>query len=206
MKKAIYTAIFGNYDKFQEAKYINNDYDYHLFTDDRNIQSDIYKIHILSGDALKAREIKLLPFNYLPNYDYSVWMDGNIVQCRDMNDLKSTQTTDFMTMKHHIRGCIYEELQACIDLNKGSVDIMQKQINKYQRNGFRPNMGLIASGLLFRHHTDKVKQLCKNWWDEVKTGSLRDQLSFNYILDQQIDLLPFSVLKSHFIYTGHHQR
>ena len=204
MKKAIYTAIFGNYDKFTQCLYDNDDYDYHLFTDNPNIKSGLYKIHLLEGDAHKAREIKLLPHKYLPSYDYSVWMDGNIVQTRNINQLVSRQRTDIMTMKHPHRSCIYDEATECIAMHKDKATTIQSQMERYKQVKFQANMGLIASGLLFRKHSPKVKTLCENWMAELQKGSIRDQLSFNYVLNQPIDLLPFSVLRTHFIYSGHH--
>jgi len=202
-KKAIYTAIFGNYDKFTKCLYDNEDYDYHLFTDNPAIKSNLYKIHLLNGDARKAREIKILPHKFLPDYDYSVWMDGNIIQARNINELVKKQTTGLMTMKHPLRSCIYSEAAECIAMNKDSAKIINTQISRYRNKNFSENMGLIATGLLFRKHTPAIQRLCSNWWHELKTGSLRDQLSFNYVLNQPINLLPFSVLKTHFIYKGH---
>lgn len=206
MKKAIYTAIFGNYDTFSPPEYINRDYDYHLFTDNKNIKHPAFKIHVLPGNARKAREIKILAHKYLPAYDYTIWMDGNMIQCRNINQLAEKQVNDFMTMKHHIRNCIYDEANECIAMRKDDLKIINRQIGRYRKTHYPSNMGLIASGLLFRKHTKIVQTLCENWHNELKQGSLRDQLSFNYVLNQPIDLLPCSVLKTHFLYSGSHNK
>jgi len=205
MKKAIYTAIFGNYDTHIRPLYINDNYDYHLFTDNPQIKSNVYKIHLLQGDARKSREIKLLSHKYLPNYDYTIWHDGNMVQCRNIDELANLQQTNFMTMKHPYRNCIYDEANECINLNKDSSETIQAQVKFYKSQKFKSNMGLIASGLLFRKNTSQVQQLCESWHTQLQLYSLRDQISFNYILNQTIDLLPFSVLKTHFKYAGNHK-
>lgn len=204
MKKAIYTAIFGDYDYFKEPEYNNDDYDYHLFTDNRNIKSNKYTIHILNGDVRKAREIKLLHHKYLLDYDFSIWLDGNIIQKCNINQLADKQRADFMCMKHPKRNCIFDEANACLDMNKGNIETIQSQMIRYRKKGFPANMGLIASGILFRKHTKKVNEMCENWYKQLQQGSYRDLLSFNYILNQEIDLLPFSVLKTHFSYSGLH--
>ena len=40
---------------------------------------------------------------------------------------------------------------------------------------------LLSSGVLYRRHTDsEVIKVMEDWWVEIKRGSKRDQLSFNY--------------------------
>ena len=110
-----------------------------------------------------------------------------------------------MTMKHPRRSCIYTEASKCIAMRKDYPDVIKKQMKYYKQNGFKKNMGLVATGLLFRKHTKQMQLMCENWHEQLKLYSLRDQLSFNYILKQPIDLLPYSILKTHFIYSGHHK-
>ncbi len=59
---------------------------------------------------------------------------------------------------------------------------MLAQISRYKQENYPANNGLISGGILLRnHHSSKIKETMEHWWNEVKNGSRRDQLSFNYV-------------------------
>ena len=54
-------------------------------------------------------------------------------------------------------------------------------MERYVNEQYPPNNGLIVSGVMFRKHNKKdVINCMETWWTELKYGSRRDQLSFNY--------------------------
>jgi hypothetical protein len=61
-------------------------------------------------------------------------------------------------------------------------NVIQKQIEKYQSEGFSDDLGLFSTTCLARRHTSEVKKLQSLWWNEICEGSKRDQLSFTYCL------------------------
>ena len=64
---------------------------------------------------------------------------------------------------------------------KDNPSIITEQMNKYIKEQYPPNNGLIVSGVMFRKHNEKDIIKCMElWWEELKYGSKRDQLSFNY--------------------------
>ena len=84
MKKVIYTAITGKYDNLQEPEYIPKGYDFICFTDHKiNKSNSIWNIkHILplyNDNTRVARKYKILPHRFLPEYDLSIWIDGNFI-------------------------------------------------------------------------------------------------------------------------------
>ena len=62
-------------------------------------------------------------------------------------------------------------------------------IRKLKSKGYKKNQGLAMTGIIIRKHTERIKRLNEKWWAEVCRGSKRDQLSFNYIFDQEITYL-----------------
>lgn len=204
-KKAIYTAIIDNYDTIEIPRYINPDYSYILFTN-KDIKSDFWEVRKVEGSGVKlARHIKIRHDIYLPEYEFSVWMDANIIQNHDINTF-DIGTNDMMTMKHPSRDCIYDEVQACINFNKDDDWKMAKQTFRYRNQGYPEHNGLIASGVLFRWHNLPVKRLMKSWDYEVAAHSHRDQLSFNFCLSKQplkLGLLPYYILNTHFLMKRH---
>ena len=84
MKIAIYTAIFGDKDDLKEP--INYKFcdqiDYFLITDNRDINSECYKIlhkQAVYDDVTKnARYYKVIGIEEFKNYDCIIWHDANL--------------------------------------------------------------------------------------------------------------------------------
>ena len=53
-------------------------------------------------------------------------------------------------------------------------------MQRYTREGFPANYGLVDTAVLLRRHTPKVEEFCRLWWQQLQIGSRRDQLSFTY--------------------------
>lgn len=199
MSKVIYTSIFGNYDYLEKPKFIPNGFDFVCFTDS-DMKSDFWqikKVTPLYGDSTRnARKYKLLPHRFLSQYDVSIWMDGNFLIRDDLNELLDRYLSDknFACHDHNNcildpRDCVYQEAEAILWLGKNDPNkkfkdepsVIKKQIDGYFNEGYPHNNGLIVSGVLLRKHNEKdVIRTMERWWEEVKYGSKRDQLSFDY--------------------------
>ena len=60
--------------------------------------------------------------------------------------------------------------------------IIQKQVERYKKEGFPINFGLAETSVVIRKHNDpSCIKLDEDWWLEMKHGSRRDQLSLNYV-------------------------
>jgi len=194
-KIAIYTAIFGPYDgllpqpKFPGVDYI-------CFTD-QPFKSKTWEIRrvepIFEDSTRNSRRIKINPHLFLPNYEISIFIDGNYLIVKDVNLLiKEQLMNDPMLVFDHnqasdARNCVYDEYESIIQLRKKTgkqkddPSIMLKQIERYKAEGYPKQNGLIFSAVLVRrHHHPEVIKLMECWWNELSNCSKRDQLSFNY--------------------------
>ena len=187
-KKAVYTAITGNYDVLKKPSVTNPGWDYICFTDNAQTQSDFWRVVMMSESALdpirKARKHKILPHVFLPEYDCSLWIDGNFDIVGDIDSFISDYKTggSMIGIIHPERDCIYDEVYACIELAKDNTGLMLQQAEEYKAEGFPAHYGLIASGVLYREHGDKkMLKVMEDWWHEVENKSRRDQLSFDYV-------------------------
>lgn len=212
MKKIVYTAIIGDYDHLLVPSQSNRDYEYILFTNNKNLKSDFWKVILVENEGLSdkklARLIKIRPDLYLPKHDLSVWLDANIIQNCDLKEFEDLVVGhDMLTMKHPSRDCIYKEVLACFNYKKDSLELMDKQTERYIKEGYPKNNGLISSGIMFRWNNRSVKRLMKRWSYEVLEYSHRDQLSFNYCLSKFNDFNlvchDYSMLRTHFHYIRH---
>lgn len=83
-KLAVYIVIVGNYDTLKDPKFVDDNCDYICFTDNEEFWSDTWQIcHMREeGEWLdkirKQRMYKVLPHKFLPEYKYSVYIDGNV--------------------------------------------------------------------------------------------------------------------------------
>jgi hypothetical protein len=207
-KRVIYTSIFGGYDELVEPEFKPTGWDFVCFTD-RDFTSETWEIRksipLYSDNTRNARRYKLLPHRFLSNYDISIWTDGNIITVGDVNNLITTylQNSTMVNFDHmqcgayDMRNCIYDEAKTILDAGdmwisrtpergkkcyKDNPDLIRKQMDRYNKDGYPKQNGLISSGVLVRKHNEiDVIEISENWWEEVKSGSKRDQLSFNYV-------------------------
>lgn len=191
-KVAIYTAIFGRYDSLHEPIKIIHDADLFCFTDqDFTSQNwNIIKVSPFDKDnlTLSARKYKVLGDPLVNKYEYTIWVDGSMTIIFDsaLNVVKKyLNQTPIAVFKHHEQNSIYEEadyLLNRIDEKKyGGKDKIQHQIAEYRKEGLPKNSGLIASGFIIRKWgAKKLHDTMDIWWNELRTESIRDQLSFNY--------------------------
>ena len=189
MKKVVYTCISGQYDILTDPVFINKEFDYVCFTD-QPFYSEVWQIRPIPEElnslsqVKKQRIVKICPHRYLPEYDLSIWVDGNITIKGDMEDLigKLRWNKSPITIPQHpIRRCIYAEANACVQLGKDSPEIALKQVKEYKEEGFPTNYGMVQSGVIFRKHNDpSCIKLMECWANELQGLKAIDQLSFNY--------------------------
>lgn len=198
-KIVVYTAITDNYDNLYEPLYKSDKFDYVCFTDNPNLKSDFWKIKTLNCNldaTRKARYVKILPHLFFQDYNYSVWVDANINIVGDLYKLLRIylRKSSLVFFRHSDgRNCIYQEAEACIRRKKDDKNVILTQAEKYKKENYPINNGLISTGVILRRHKDpKIIETMDDWWDEVKNFSKRDQMSFNYIAWKH--KTPFSII------------
>lgn len=186
-KTAVYTSIFDNYDVLLDPKVEASAVDYICFTDTDNYSSDIWETRIISDSELEPnelnRKVKILAHEFLGEYDYSVYIDGNVQLIGDITDLiERYRKYDFAAPTHFLRDCVYKEGEAMIREKKGDPYKIREQLERYRKEGLPQNVGLSANSTLFRWHTNtRVRSLMESWWKEFHQSSRRDQLSLPYV-------------------------
>lgn len=189
-KGAVYTAITGNYDAVRDPEVIDKDLDYYLFTDMEGINSKVWNIvRIDNNEGLDltrlARKVKILGcYEYLSEYDYTIWCDGKSQIIGDVKKYISqySEGAPILCFNHYFNNNIFSEAEHCKILNKDTPELIDEQVSRYKAEGMPENSGMIDSCFLVRDSHDRLlKKTMNDWWYEVKNGSKRDQLSFNYV-------------------------
>jgi len=203
MSIVIYTAIFGGYDPLKKPESVNSKIKYICFTD-RNINCppwEIIKVKPEFKDRRReARKFKILSHRFLKDFKYSIWLDGSYEILDDLSKFvkKWLGKNCIAVKKHSVRNCLYDEARFCMKQKLDTRKLIVKQINKYFREGYPKNNGLVDSSILIRKHTEDVKRFNERWWREVKNFSRRDQISFNYItykLNINYSIIPKNEIK-----------
>ena len=195
-KIVVYTCITGDYDEISEPLYHNNNVDYVIYTNSENIKVNEWKkrpipenIEKMKDDVLINRYIKMHPKELFNEYDYSIYIDGNVRTVSDISCFVNTinEKTGLSLHRHDSRNCIYQEAKVCTLYKKGNISKVKQQINKYKQEGFPPEYGLLQCNIIVNdlknNHAEKILE---EWWREfLKSESKRDQMSLPYVLWKQ---------------------
>ena len=189
MNKILYTTIFGGYDDLTKPV-LPNGWDFECFTEFNS--TPLYIDH-----TRNAKKFKVLPHRYLKKYEYSIFIDGNMYVCGNVDELieKYLSDSNIAFFDHNQnrmdpRDCIYDEFNAIMQLGKNdpnqnfkdNPELMYNQVKGYQDEGYPSHNGLITGMVILRRHNEKdCIKVMEDWWTEIKYGSKRDQLSFNYV-------------------------
>jgi hypothetical protein len=130
------------------------------------------------------RYCKIFPDVFFKDYDYSIYIDGNIYIFGDLYPLVNKMGEHSIGIfSHPKRRDIYTEAAAVIYLNNAKACDVKRQIQAYKKEGFPENWGLYENSLIIRKHNDEIcKKLMKLWWQQLNIYTCRDQLSFMYSL------------------------
>lgn len=187
-KIAIYTAFTGNYDYLKEPDFIDENCDYICFTDNPNLESDTWEIIQMEDSTLDdnriAKQYKVFPHKYLPDYKYSFWLDGSFKIVGSIREyVYKYINSPMLVVVHPERDCIYDEAFSSIQFERYSNFTIEKQVNNYRKIGMPEHYGLAAMGAIFRQHNHPdVVNLMEDWWEEIIEYTNQDQLSIAYLM------------------------
>ena len=132
-----------------------------------------------------AKIHKILSHRYFPDKTYSLWLDGSVVInfSFPVEHLVSAYLADcdVAVFRHSRRTCVYQEAQASLLQRLDDPQIIRRQVDTYTHAGYPANAGLSENCVLLRRHTAAVQDFNEAWWEEIRRGSRRDQLSFDYV-------------------------
>ncbi len=200
----IYTAITGNYDLLKEQpKPPQSGLNYEAFLD-REIVSPTWKVKPATSQfphpCLNAKYHKILSHISFPDSEITLWIDGciqipNITPILDLAKCYLADS-DLAVFAHSERYCLYQEAAFCIQRRKDDPKAILRQVFHYTQKGYPANDGLAECTILLRRHTKQVRGFNELWWNEILTGSFRDQISFPYVVRQtgiKVNYIPGNV-------------
>ena len=220
---AVYTIITGAYDELNDPLYVDPELDYYFFTDEPdNYRSGIWKIKKLdftvkNDNTRTQRYAKMHPFEILPDYDYTIYVDGKFTIIGDLKEYISvfSRGSGMLCFPHPERKTLKEEVEAIKVLRYGldqkARNEFDDQVDVYLTEGYADSEPLIDSGCIIRSNHDKaLNNVMEDWWNEVMTRTARDQLSFGYACwknGYKYDISALSIYDNKYLdYCDHNER
>ena len=210
---AVFTAIFGGYDLPPKIENPDPNIDYILFTDEpiENLPAP-WQLRLMPGifddPQVDARRVKVLSHLFLPDYQASVWIDGNVILKRLSAEyvLRILSAGEIAVCRHQFRNCIYDEAVQILKTGKDAPAPVMKQIRYYESITYPKQFGLHATMFMVRdHRSAMVKKHNARWWEVLSDHSKRDQLSFDFVrweLGTPVLSLPVNCRENHLFQWG----
>ena len=194
---AIYTACIGGYDEIMQPEFVDDRFDYILFTDDvKEARFGIWQTHHVEythkDKTIIARYVKTHPQELLSEYAATLWMDSSLqIVSRFVYERfieLYENGIDVASVKHPKRDCIYDEAyEVSSRKSPGALEYDETALmwcHKLWKEGYPQHNGLIETSILFRRNNEAVSKVNESWWNCIIQYSKRDQLSFNYVIWQ----------------------
>ena len=191
MKIAVLTSSIGS-TKLLDPKSFDG-VDYHAFVDyeDDNTSWIKHSIIPVSSDVRyknrrDAKVYKVLPFAFLPNYDYYFWIDSTHTLQANPQDVidKYLTNSDIAVFKHPQRDCIYIEGEFVKQIKFDHPNLLEDQLEFYKDMCYPKNNGLYELPVRVQRNTKLTQQMGWMWWEQICMFSSRDQISFPFVCHQ----------------------
>jgi hydroxymethylpyrimidine pyrophosphatase-like HAD family hydrolase len=165
----------------------------------------------MSDNVRINRWHKTHPHVLFPDYDESIYLDGNIDMRTDIL-FNLIQDSDAIRIPIHNGSCIYAEAANIIKSGKDKKEYVEKIIDYLKNENFPRNYGLNENCIIYRKHNDeKIIAMMNMWWKLIEKFSKRDQLSLSFVL-WKFNVSPYNIAfpnvrhnDANFIFHGKHK-
>lgn len=190
-KIVVYTCIVAGYDILLPPIIKDTGIDFIVFTDDENLQvkgweTECFNAFDFENAAMANRYYKFFPHKVLKNYDYSLYIDGNLRVLQNLDSLLNEfvdSGASLGLLKHPCRVTLKEEVARCKLLGVlGDETLAQRQMEFYTSQGFKDDVGLTENNVIFRRHACPLLiSAMELWWQQLEEFTKRDQLSLAFV-------------------------
>ncbi|MCX2978857.1 DUF616 domain-containing protein [Halieaceae bacterium IMCC11814] len=188
----VYTAVTAGYDVVLRPAKQTIPMRFVLFTDRGECVSGWESMPLRESFPCSVsinRYHKFMAHQIFPEFEYSIYVDGNIGLIGDLATLFEEFVASGAAIGlflHQGRRDVEEEVSACLDLGRfDELDsqVYQAQLQHMFDQGMPRNQVLTANGVIFRwHRHPELAAAMEEWWHQFQQYTKRDQLSLPYIL------------------------
>jgi|TARA_R100000455_G_C6272691_1_gene129677 hypothetical protein len=191
MKIAVLTSSIGSTRLLDPIPF--EGVDYHAFVDYTNDSSDWIKHPVISFSAdtvyqnrRNAKVYKVLPFAFLPDYDYYFWVDStHILEANPYKIIDNyLKDSDIAVFRHSERNCVYTEGNFVKKIRYDHPNLLEDQLAFYSDMCYPKDNGLYELPARVQRNTKLTQRLGWMWWEQICMFSSRDQISFPFVCHQ----------------------
>lgn len=166
----VYTCVTGGYDTVRRPSILPEWADWKAFTE---------------ADYPDCRYPKLNPHEVFPDYEYSLWIDGNIdivspefwTVVEDM----IARGVQYAGIAHPQRDDVFEESLRILKNDRETLCKLVKVAKFLRAEGMPRHFGLNENCIILRaHNAPEVVEFDKLWWQMFSRFSRRDQMTWSY--------------------------
>ena len=191
MKIAVLTSSIGSTKLLDPIPF--DGVDYHAFVD---YASDVkgwikhptvsFSVDTRYKNRRDAKVYKILPFAFLPNYDYYFWIDSTHILEADPCEIINTylKDSDIAVFKHPERDCVYIEGNFVKQIRFDHPNLLEDQLAFYKDVCYPEHNGLYELPVRVQRNTKLTQRLGWMWWEQICMFSSRDQISFPFVCHQ----------------------
>ena len=185
----VYTALFGEYDDLRSPAYVPAGLNFICFSDRaRDVAG--WDVRVVDQGpacpATKSRLLKILPYDYLEDYDCSLYIDANVIFLADPLVVyrRWLKGKTFVAWSHPERAGVYEEIEAILVNFRHAPDGLIDQYLHFRQQRVPDQTGLIEALFLWRDHRDAaIRKLMQEWWQTLRRFKChRDQPALGYLM------------------------
>lgn len=185
-KVVLVTAIFGGRDEPARLPELDVD-ECVMFTDaEAGPGWRVERVPPEQDPRRAARRVKALALD-LVDADVVLWVDGRIAPTgAPLRPLlrRAFRHSTIASYPHPWRRCPYAEARECGALGLAPRAALDAQASQYSAAGMPAGSGLWNTMVVARRRTDAMVEFGRDWWAELEKHTLRDQVSFPYVLWQ----------------------
>lgn len=200
-KGVVYTCIWGE-KLLKQPEEVSVKLDYICFTDKEEkwgTKEGVWKYCPIEkqeeeeGRFWESR-YRIMAHEILKEYDFSIWIDSEVVLKGDVVRFCEVYGNgrSFLAFSSAKDGCLYEDMSVT-QMASDELNIkVRKNMNRYRKEGYPANNGLIDTRIMVRNHKDEETcRIMEEWWEEIRTEDVCIENVFNYIAWK--NQYPFSV-------------
>lgn len=210
-KFVVYTVIVGGYDEVLQPLVVDDRFDYVLFTDNVYAERDgVWQLRAFDyyneDKTRMSRYPKMHPMELLIEYEASLCIDAclQIAEKRiyDICENFYNQGIEWGGVEHFSLDCTYDEAYYVMAAGFERDHRILEYCHKLKKEGFPRHYGLYINNVIFRRHTEAVRDADALWWSLYDRFARRDQMFLPYVF-WKIPELKRALLLPHGEHTFH---
>lgn len=190
----VYTILVGDYEELNEQPIADQStIPFICLTDNAELRSNSWKIQpikkMFHSDHIRSqRSLKILPYQYLNEFDASLYIDNSVLLKQKPEQFfeHNLLETGFCLPEHSFRESVLDEFLAVSQLGLDDQNRIFEQLNHYALDypEVLEEKAFWTAILLRDHRNLAVKNMLEIWHAHVLRYSRRDQLSVNLAFRQ----------------------